>query len=149
MGILTDRLHKSGFALQAAVLRHMFHMVQRGEVEAPLFDTSKISHADNRSFLMEHVAQLITTAFPNLTMDQTTAFVTGLFNVNLNPDQFRQHLRDFLIQIKEFGEGSDNSELFLEEREAQQAASNKALWEYQASVPGLIKPSDLEDDPDL
>jgi len=150
MGILTDRLHKSGFALQAAALRHMFHTVQSGQVEAPLFDTTKASYTDNATFLRAHIAQLIQTAFPNLTLPQNETFVTGLFDLNLNPDQFREHLRDFLIQIKEFGEGdNDNSELYLEEQEAQREATNNALREYQASVPGLLKPSDLDDDPDL
>ena len=148
MGILTDRSHKSGFALQAAALRHMFHLVEGGQVDAPLFDPASSPFTTNAEFLHDYIAKLITTAFPNLSKQQVGAFVAGVFSQNMSLELFREHLRDFLIQIKEFSE-DDNSELFLEEREAQQAAAHKAILEYQQSVPGLLKPSDLADDPDL
>ena len=50
--------------------------------------------------------------------------------------------------MKEFAAGADNAELFLEESEAQSAAMAQQQWQYQASVPGLLNPNDV-DDPDL
>ena len=43
-------------------------------------------------------------------------FVVGLFDLNKDINSFKLHLRDFLVQLKEFSEG-DNSELYLEEKE--------------------------------
>jgi hypothetical protein len=42
--------------------------------------------------------------------------VVGLFDLNKDINSFKLHLRDFLVQLKEFSEG-DNSELYLEEKE--------------------------------
>ena len=86
MGILTDRLHKSGFAHQANVLKLLFHIVETGQVTAPLYDTAARPGIDNSAFLKDHVSALIISAFPNLTKTQVIAFVVGLFDVNLNAE---------------------------------------------------------------
>lgn len=52
--------------------------------------------------------------FTNLNRKQVEAFVLGLFNKSGSPKDFSQHLRDFLVQLKEFA-GAD--ELFEEERQ--------------------------------
>jgi exportin-1 len=58
-------------------------------------------------------------------------------------NRFKLALRDFLIQLKEFS--GDNTELFLEEKEAE--AQEKAQAEHNAAmrIPGMLKPSQLED----
>jgi exportin-1 len=43
-------------------------------------------------------------------------FVAGLFNVSMDLQTFKQHLRDFLISIKEFSP-EDSAELFYEEQQ--------------------------------
>ena len=53
-----------------------------------------------------------------------------------------------MVSIKEF-EAEDNSDLFLEEAEAKAAQTERSLLEYRSSIPGLMKPADLDDDPDL
>ena len=59
-------------------------------------------------------------------------------------NRFKLALRDFLIQLKEFSAG-DNTELFLEEKEAE--LQQKAQEERQAAmrIPGMLKPDQLED----
>jgi len=47
---------------------------------------------------------------------QVSAFVDGLFNVNLDILTFKVHLRDFLISLKEFSV-DDNQGLFQEEQD--------------------------------
>lgn len=42
-------------------------------------------------------------------------FVTGLFELNRDFGRFQNHLRDFLVQIKEFSGGDDNARLYLAE----------------------------------
>ena len=140
MVVMTDRLHKSGFKLQASILMHIFHQVQSGQVLAPLSD----GVTDNVQFLKEHVAGLLISAFPNLTQAQVIAFVVGLFDVTKDLTAFKQHLRDFLIAVKEFS-SEDNSELFAEEAAAQQELDRKEAYLYRATVPGLLKPDELEE----
>ena len=106
MYVMTDRLHKSGFKIQASILMHIFHQVQAGQVNVPL---SGESYTDNSTFLKEHVSGLLMNAFPNLTKTQVTSFVVGLFDVSKDLTAFKQHLRDFLITVKEF-ESEDNFE---------------------------------------
>ena len=68
-------------------------------------------------YIQEFVANLLRTAFPHLTDNQIKITVTGLFNLDQDIPGFKDHLRDFLVQIREFT-GEDDSDLYLEEREA-------------------------------
>ena len=142
LGVMTDRLHKSGFKLHASILKHLFHTIQSGQVVAPLH---ALNGMDNAQFVREDVCVFLITAFPNLTKSQIMAFVGGLFDTNMDLNAFKQHLRDFLIANKEF-ESEDNSELYIEEAEAALALNRQAEWEYMASVPGLLKPADIENE---
>ena len=72
-------------------------------------------------------------------------FVNGCFDVNMDLFAFKQHLRDFLINVKQFEQDVDNSELFNEEKQLQQEQETEELRLYQKSVPGLLKPSELDD----
>jgi exportin-1 len=110
-------------------------------------DTNFSTGMDNAHYLKEHVAGLLLDAFPNLTKAQVVSFVLGLFDSSLDLDNFKQHLRDFLIAVKEFA-SEDNSELFAEETEAGLELSRQEQWQYRASVPGLLKPSELSDQAD-
>lgn len=143
LAVLTDRLHKSGFRLQAEILQHLCHLAPRNQLQVPLQ-----AGLDNSAFLRDHISTILLQAFPNLGRNNVAAFVHGLFNVALDINAFKQHLRDFLIAVKEFA-GEDNSDLFLEELEAERAARLRAEEEYQASVPGLRRPQDVDFDPDL
>lgn len=68
-------------------------------------------------------------------------FVLGLFEYNADINKFKLHVRDFLIQLKEFA--GDSSELFLDEREAELELKKKTDLENALRVPGMVKPSDL------
>ncbi len=57
------------------------------------------------------------------------------------------HLRDFLIQLKEFS--GDNAELFAEEREQAQQNAREAERERALRVGGLLKPADIDQDDEL
>ncbi len=144
-GVLTDRLHKSGFVLQSNILMQLFHSVQNGRIQIPLHSLG--GQIDNVSFLKDHLSGLLLQTFPNLTKTQVINFVRGLFDLNMDINAFKQHLRDFLIAVKEFAT-EDNSELFLEEEQAKMDAKRKEEYAYMASVPGLIKPSERDEDDD-
>ncbi|KAL7509280.1 hypothetical protein ACHAXN_006343 [Cyclotella atomus] len=144
--VMTDRLHKSGFKMHATLLRHMFHLVQMNQVTVPLFDTVTAPPGQtNPAFLREHISNLLIQSFPNLTRSQVSKFVDGMFDLNMDLPTFKTHLRDFLIQLKEFSV-EDNSGLYGEEQEAQQQQRMAAQEAQRAAVPGLLKPSEIIDE---
>ncbi|PFH52443.1 hypothetical protein AMATHDRAFT_74235 [Amanita thiersii Skay4041] len=147
--VLTDADHKSGFKLQSALLARMFQLVETNAIQSPLFDRSQVPDASvtNAVFLREYCANLLKSAFPHVQPAQVTSFVAALGEHHSDINRFKLDLRDFLIQLKEFS-GSDNTDLFLEEREAE--TQRKADEERQAAmrIPGMLKPDQLEDKDD-
>jgi exportin-1 len=68
-----------------------------------------------------------------------------MFDVNMDLPTFKTHLRDFLITLKEFS-SEDNSALFSEERERAAQEQQQALMAQRQAVPGMLKPSEIDDD---
>ncbi|XP_053991470.1 exportin-1-like isoform X2 [Hylaeus volcanicus] len=126
-GVLTDTLHKSGFQRQTLILMHLVQLVELGQVNDAENNITKPQ-------VMSQLADLLLQNFGNLNRKQVEAFVLGLFNKCGNPRDFSLHIRDFLIQLKEFS-GADD--LFEEERQSalQKAKEMEALRQMQ--VPGL------------
>ena len=142
--VLTDTDHKSGFKLQSSILAHFFGIVESGKLTAPLFNIGTNAQFDNKAMLSEYVVNLLKNAFPHLQKSQLETFVKGLFDLNKDITTFKLHLRDFLIQLKEFS--GDNAELFLEEFELEQERKKKAEMDAAMRVPGIIKPHDKPDE---
>jgi len=143
--VMTDRLHKSGFKMHATLLRYMFHLVQMNQVTVPLFDPLTTPQGKtNPVFLGDHISNLLIQSFPNLTRTQVSTFVDGMFDLNMDLPTFKTHLRDFLIQLKEFSV-EDNSSLYGEEQEAQKRQQLEAQKAHRSAVPGLLKPSEIID----
>ncbi|CAM9678033.1 unnamed protein product, partial [Phaeothamnion confervicola] len=146
LGVMTDRLHKSGFKMHATLLRHMFHLVETGQVTVQLYDpTQHPGVTSNKVYLMEYVASTLMAAFPNLTKGGVAAFVRGLFDANMDVAAFKQHLRDFLVTLKEF-QVEDNADLFYEETMARKVAEEQSFLAARLAVPGLVNPHDRPDD---
>ncbi|KAF9466324.1 CRM1 C terminal-domain-containing protein [Collybia nuda] len=139
--VLTDTDHKSGFKLQSVLLARMFQLVEMNVIQTPLFDPNQTSNA---AVLREYCANLLKTAFPHVQSSQVQAFVNALGENHNDINRFKLALRDFLIQLKEFSAG-DNTELFLEEKEAE--SQRQAEEERQAAmrIPGMLKPDQIED----
>ena len=74
---------------------------------------------------------------------QVSTFVMSLGEYHADINRFKLALRDFLIQLKEFS--GDNAELFLEEKEAEQLMRAQTEREQAMRIPGMLKPSQLED----
>jgi len=144
--VLTDRLHKSGFKMHATLLLHMCHLVQMNQVTAPLFDVVTAPPGQtNAAFLRDHISNLLISNFPNLTKNQVKLFVDGMFDLNMDLPSFKTHLRDFLIQLKEFST-EDNSGLFQEETDMERLQKLEAERAQRQAVPGILKPSEIDDD---
>ena len=73
---------------------------------------------------------------------QIQQFIRGLYEFNKDQVQFKNHVRDFLIQLKEF----QGDELFVEDREAEMAQKKQEEFQAALLIPGLVKPHDRPDD---
>ena len=72
---------------------------------------------------------------------QTFVLSLGEFHSDIN--RFKLALRDFLVQLKEFS--GDNADLYLEEKELEAQRKAQAEREAAMRIPGMLKPSQLED----
>jgi len=132
--------------MHATLLRHMFHLVQMNQVTVPLFDpATQPAGQTNPAFLRDHISSLLITSFPNLTRTQVSLFVEGMFDVKMDLPTFKTHLRDFLIQLKEFST-EDNSAMFSDEAEQSKRQQEQAMIAQRQAVPGLLKPSEIDND---
>eukprot|EP00118_Oscarella_pearsei_P024873 m.306992 g.306992 ORF g.306992 m.306992 type:complete len:1067 (+) comp41797_c0_seq1:376-3576(+) len=147
LSVVTDTSHTAGLTMHATILCHMFQLVESNDVLSPLFDPSQVANPamTNQVFVHQFVQQLLKEVFPHLQDAQIQMFVRGLFSLNTNIPAFKEHLRDFLVQIKEIS-GQDTTDLFLEEREVQLKEASDRKRNIQMSVPGLINPHDMPDD---
>ena len=74
-------------------------------------------------------------------------FVNALIERHNNANVFKSSLRDFLIELKEFS-ATDNADLFLEEKELESQQSLEYKQQTALSVPGMLKPDQMEDKED-
>ena len=132
--------------MHATLLRQMFHLVQMNQVTVPLFDPSTAPVGrTNATFLRDHISNLLLTSFPNLTRTQVAKFVEGMMDITMDLPTFKSHLRDFLIQLKEFSV-EDNSGLFSEEQEQELRQREEMIRAQRSEIPGMLKPSEIDDD---
>jgi len=128
------------------ILGYMFSLVETDKITAPLnAEEQGATNMSNMTYIQGFVANLLKNAFPHLTDNQIKITVTGLFNLDQDIPGFKDHLRDFLVQIREFT-GEDDSDLFLEEREDTLKAAQDEKRKVQMSVPGILNPHEMEDD---
>ena len=78
------------------------------------------------------------------------AQVVGCFDLRMDLPSFKTHLRDFLVQLKEFS-AENNQDLYSEEQQQQQQMAAAAAEAQRLAVPGLVNPNDrpMDDDEDL
>nr|CAB3497398.1 unnamed protein product [Digitaria exilis] len=139
--VLTDTFHKPGFKLHVLVLQHLFCVVD-GLTE-PLWDATSVpyQYTDNAMFVRDYTIKLLGTSFPNMTSTEVTKFVDGLLSSKHDLPSFKNHIRDFLVQSKEFM-AQDNKDLYAEEAAAQRERERQRML----AIPGLIAPSELQDE---
>merc|ERR1712198_673805 len=151
--VVTDTSHTAGLPMHDTFLTYMFTLVETSKVTIAL-NPAAAAQADNSataisaanvSYVQDFVANLLRTAFPHLSDNQIKITVTGLFNLDQDIPAFKEHLRDFLVQIREFT-GEDDSDLFLEEREASLKTAQEEKRKIQISVPGMLNPHEVPED---
>ncbi|KAA8533484.1 hypothetical protein F0562_031082 [Nyssa sinensis] len=141
--VLTDTFHKPGFKLHVLVLQHFFCLVESGSLTEPLWDVSAVpyTYPNNAMFVREYTIKLLGTSFPNMTTTEVTLFVNGLFESRNDLSTFKNHIRDFLVQSKEFS-AQDNKDLYAEEAAVQRERERQRML----SIPGLIAPNEIQDE---
>ncbi|KAI0497879.1 hypothetical protein KFK09_021117 [Dendrobium nobile] len=141
--VLTDTFHKPGFKLHVVVLQLLFGLVDSGSLTEPLWDASSVPYPfpNNTAFVRDYTIKLLGTSFPNMTPAEVTQFIDGLFESKHDIHAFKNHIRDFLIQSKEFS-AQDNKDLYAEEAAAQRERERQRML----SIPGLVAPSELHDE---
>ncbi|XP_067943682.1 exportin-1-like [Watersipora subatra] len=144
--VVADSVHTGGLTAQSTILAYLFHILETGRVTVQL--SPDYPAAQNVQYVQNYMLNLLKSAFPNLLDAQVKVFIEGLFSFDADIPQFKEHLRDFLVQIKEFA-GDDPSDLFLEEREKiiQEATENKR--KQQLAVPGIVGPHDADADTEM
>ncbi|XP_008555706.1 exportin-1 [Microplitis demolitor] len=138
--VVTDTSHTAGLTMHATILAYMFTLVELGRILVPLGPIP-----DNRLYVQEFVASLLKAAFPHLTDNQIKITVQGLFNLDQDIPAFKEHLRDFLVQIREYT-GEDDSDLYLEERETALRTAQEEKRRQQMAVPGIINPHEIPEE---
>ena len=99
--IVTDTSHTAGLTMQASILAYMFQIVENGKINVPLNPTAQAANnQSNLEYVQEFVANLLRTAFSHLTTTQIQITVQGFFNLDQDIIAFKEHLRDFLVQIR-------------------------------------------------
>nr|XP_029117536.1 protein EXPORTIN 1A isoform X2 [Elaeis guineensis] len=141
--VLTDTFHKPGFKLHVLILQHLICLLDSGSLTEPLWDASAvpIPYPSNTVFVHDYTVKLLGTSFPNMTLAEVTRFVDGLFESRNDLHVFKNHIRDFLIQSKEFS-AQDNKDLYAEEAAAQRERERQRML----TIPGLVAPSELQDE---
>ncbi|GAB6021702.1 Exportin-1 [Chamberlinius hualienensis] len=143
--VVTDTSHTAGLTMHATILAYMFSLVEAGKITVPLQMGELALASNNMAFVQEFVANLLKAAFPHLLDAQVRITVQGLFNLNQELPKFKEHLRDFLVQIKEYT-GEDTSDLFLEEREEELRTAQEQKRRIQLSVPGILNPHEIPEE---
>ncbi|CAB3992025.1 exportin-1 isoform X1 [Paramuricea clavata] len=144
--VVTDTSHTAGLNHHATILSHMFHLLEAGKVVAPLYDPAQYPGVtNNHEYVHQYVSNLLKQAFPHLQPDQVRILVEGFFTLNQDIPAFKEHLRDFLVQIKEFRD-EDTTDLFLLERETELKKAQEEKRQIQLTVPGIINPHDLPEE---
>lgn len=150
LSVLTDTFHRPGFKLHAQILMHLIGAVGSGRITEPIWDQQQpeevalatgngTSPPTNAAYLLNHLLKILKKAFPNLTDAQVNEIVKKILS-GTDEKTFKGHLRDFLVQTKEFS-GGDNTDLFDEEKQMQALEKQKAEQERLARTPGLVAPS--------
>lgn len=138
--VVTDTSHTAGLSMHAQILAYMFSAVENNSITVALGPMP-----DNTLYVQEYVASLLKSAFNHLTDNQIKVVVTGLFHLNQDVSAFKEHLRDFLVQIREVT-GDDDSDLYLEERESALRKAQEEKRKQRMAVPGMFGPHELPED---
>lgn len=132
--------------MHASILAYMFTLVEQNRITISLDQANPTAPSTNNvTYVQGFVANLLKAAFPHLTENQIKITVQGMNDLNQDVPAFKEHLRDFLVQIREVT-GDDDSDLYLEEREAALRQAQEEKRRVQMNVPGILNPHEIPEE---
>lgn len=143
--VISDPSLSAGLVQQTTVLAYIFSVIEADKIRAPLSPSQLQNNMSNVDYVKQYVKDLLKKVYPHLNDAQIAITVKGFFDLNQDISAFKDHLRDFLIQIREYS-GEDDSDLFLAERESLLKQHEDAKRRRQLMVPGIIAPHDMPED---
>ena len=144
--VFTQPDHKAGFRYQAQLLAQLIHLVEDNVIKYPLYTSDQAPEGtSNSDFLKQYLSQLLSSAFDNLQEVQLINFLKVLTTVYNDLFKFKSVLRDFLVQLKEFG-GDPTDYLFAEDKQIEREEQDRLQRERDMQVGGLIRPSEMDDE---
>jgi hypothetical protein len=100
---MTDYRHTSGFKLQGQIIMQLIQIIEANLFTENINDSATgVPHtmASNRDFVINFIASMLRQLFANLNPTQIDTFAMSLFNHCQSWSQFKQDLRDLLINMK-------------------------------------------------
>ncbi len=124
-----------GLTAHSQILANLFSIVEQGLIKVPL--APEVQEASqNLLYVQQFMANLLKTAFPHLQDNQIKVIIEGFVTLDQDISGFKEHLRDFLVQIRE-ATGNDTADLYLEDREQTLKRAAEEKRKIQMSVPGM------------
>jgi exportin-1 len=147
---MTDSFHKNGFKLQVEIIQLLVQIIEMNFIKENLFSdinnnnnqNNNSNNLSNKNYFLNKLAYEISNGFKNLNQNQIEAFCLGLFNKSYNYHDFKQLIRDFLINLKSFA--GNNNELYLEEKNKEIEEAKKIMQAKMSLIPGLSSMYDQE-----
>lgn len=134
--VMTDTMHLSSFKKQIQIMNTLFITLKQGKIMGPIYDVKQFPQCGNNvDFVRDYMTKLFCTSFPNVTPVTVQQFVAGLYTKTDDLAEFKNHVRDFLVQIREYTP-EDQSNLYFEQKKQQQQLEKQKLQ----IVPGLQQP---------
>ncbi|CAH2352644.1 exportin-1 [[Candida] railenensis] len=144
--VFTQPDHKAGFRYQSQLLAQLIHLVEDNVIDEPLYTAEQAPQGtSNGDYLKQYLGNLLSSVFKNLRQEQLVTFLNVLTTNYSDLDKFKATLRDFLVQIKEFG-GDPTDYLFAEDKEIEKKEHERKQREKDMRVGGLIKPAEMDDE---
>ncbi|CAF4387572.1 unnamed protein product, partial [Adineta steineri] len=97
------------------ILANLFLIAEQGLIKIPLAPEVQ-DPSQNLLYIQQFMANLLKTAFSHLQDNQIKVIIEGFVALDQDIVGFKEHLRDFLVQIRETN-GNDTADLYLEDRE--------------------------------
>eukprot|EP00461_Guttulinopsis_vulgaris_P002778 UN02779 len=110
-GVLTDTFHRSSLHKHCSILSVVIQMVSSNRITVQLQAPQELQQhipqvpADptgNQLVVKFVMVRLLLGAFSTVTQQQVEGFVQALFDSGSDSTKFKQHVTNFLIQLKEF-----------------------------------------------
>jgi len=133
-GVVAECSHTSGLTAHSQILANLFLIAEQGLIKVPLAPEVQ-EPSQNLLYVQQFMGNLLKTAFPHLQDGQIKVIIEGFVTLDQDIAGFKEHLRDFLVQIRE-ATGDDITDLYLEDREQTLKRAAEEKRQVQMSVPG-------------